>query len=43
MREFTSSNYTTFFGDDGGIHELGTVTGDTTNGMTVLLAVPVRT
>jgi protocatechuate 3,4-dioxygenase beta subunit len=31
------------FGDDGGVHELGTVTGDVTNGMTVTLAVPVRT
>lgn len=30
------------FGDDGGIHELGTVTGDVTSGMTVALTVPVR-
>jgi protocatechuate 3,4-dioxygenase beta subunit len=30
------------FGDDGGVHELGTVSGDVTNGMTVTLAVPVR-
>jgi protocatechuate 3,4-dioxygenase beta subunit len=31
------------FGDDGGVHELGTITGDVTNGMTVTLAVPVLT
>jgi protocatechuate 3,4-dioxygenase beta subunit len=31
------------FGDDGGIHEIGTVTGDVTNGMTVTLTVPVTT
>jgi protocatechuate 3,4-dioxygenase beta subunit len=30
------------FGDDGGIHELGTVTGDVASGMTVALTVPVR-
>ena len=30
------------FGDDGGVHELGTVTGDVAGGMTVALAVPVR-
>ena len=30
------------FGDDGGAHQLGTVTGDTTNGYTVTLAVPVN-
>ena len=30
------------FGDDGAIHELGTVTGDVTSGMTVALTVPVR-
>ena len=30
------------FGDDGGVHELGTVTGDVTNGMTVTLNVPVK-
>jgi protocatechuate 3,4-dioxygenase beta subunit len=30
------------FGDDGGVHELGTVTGSVTDGMTVALAVPVR-
>lgn len=31
------------FGDDGGIYQLGTVTGDVTTGMSVLLVVPVRT
>ncbi|HEX2756653.1 MAG TPA: intradiol ring-cleavage dioxygenase [Candidatus Limnocylindrales bacterium] len=30
------------FGDDGGVHELGTITGDVSNGMTVALTVPVR-
>jgi protocatechuate 3,4-dioxygenase beta subunit len=30
------------FGDDGGVHELGTATGDVTSGFTVTLAVPVR-
>jgi protocatechuate 3,4-dioxygenase beta subunit len=30
------------FGDDGGIHELGTITGDVASGMTVALTVPVR-
>ena len=30
------------FGDDGGIHELGTVTGDVSSGMTVALTVPVK-
>ena len=30
------------FGDDGGIHELGTITGDVSSGMTVALTVPVR-
>ena len=30
------------FGDDGGVHELGTVTGDVTSGMAVTLNVPVR-
>ena len=30
------------FSDDGGVHELGTVTGDVTSGMTVALAVPVK-
>ena len=30
------------FGDDGGIHELGTVTGDVSSGMTVSLSVPVK-
>ena len=30
------------FGDDGGAHQLGTVAGDTTNGYTVTLAVPVN-
>ncbi len=29
------------FGDDGGVHELGTVSGDVTSGMTVALTVPV--
>lgn len=31
------------FGDDGGAHQLGTVTGDVTNGVTVALTVPVDT
>jgi protocatechuate 3,4-dioxygenase beta subunit len=30
------------FGDDGGIHEQGTITGDVPSGMTVTLTVPVR-
>ena len=30
------------FGDDGAIHELGTMTGDVTSGMTVALTVPVK-
>ena len=30
------------FGDDGAIHELGTMTGDVASGMTVALTVPVR-
>jgi protocatechuate 3,4-dioxygenase beta subunit len=30
------------FGEDDGVHQLGTVTGDATSGMTVALAVPVR-
>jgi hypothetical protein len=30
------------FGDDGAIHELGTISGDVTSGMTVALTVPVR-
>ena len=30
------------FGDDGGIHELGTISGDVSGGMTVALTVPVR-
>ncbi len=29
------------FGDDGGVHQLGTVTGDLSNGYTVQLTVPV--
>jgi hypothetical protein len=29
------------FGEDGGVHQLGTVTGDVASGMSVLLAVPV--
>ena len=31
------------FGDDGGVHELGTVSGSAASGLTVELAVPVRT
>jgi protocatechuate 3,4-dioxygenase beta subunit len=31
------------FADDGGVHELGTVSGSVTSGLTVELAVPVRT
>jgi len=31
------------FGDDGGVHELGTVSGSVTDGMTVALTVPVST
>lgn len=31
------------FGDDGGVHQLGTVTGDVTSGYAVSLAVPVDT
>jgi protocatechuate 3,4-dioxygenase beta subunit len=31
------------FGDDGGVHELGTVTGSVASGFTVELAVPVKT
>jgi protocatechuate 3,4-dioxygenase beta subunit len=30
------------FGDDGGVHELGTVTGSAADGMTVALTVPVK-
>jgi protocatechuate 3,4-dioxygenase beta subunit len=30
------------FGEDDGIHQLGTITGDVSSGMTVTLAVPVR-
>jgi protocatechuate 3,4-dioxygenase beta subunit len=30
------------FGDDGGVHEIGTITGDVSSGMTVALTVPVR-
>jgi len=30
------------FGDDGGVDELGTITGDVSSGMTVALTVPVR-
>jgi hypothetical protein len=29
-------------GDDGGIHELGTISGDVTSGLSVALTVPVR-
>ena len=31
------------FGDDGGVHELGTISGTVSGGLTVELAVPVRT
>ncbi len=31
------------FGDDGGVHQLGTVTGSVTDGLTIRLAVPVDT
>jgi hypothetical protein len=31
------------FGDDGGVHELGAISGDVSSGMTVVLAVPVQT
>lgn len=31
------------FGDDGGVHELGTISGSIDNGLTVELAVPVQT
>jgi len=31
------------FGDDGGVHELGTISGDPSSGLTVELAVPVTT
>jgi protocatechuate 3,4-dioxygenase beta subunit len=37
-----SLNSDNVFGDDGGVHELGAVTGDVTNGMTVTLNVPVK-
>jgi protocatechuate 3,4-dioxygenase beta subunit len=30
------------FGEDDGVHQLGTITGDATSGMTVTLAVPVK-
>ena len=30
------------FGDDGGVHELGTISGDLSSGLTVELAVPVK-
>jgi protocatechuate 3,4-dioxygenase beta subunit len=30
------------FSDDGGVHELGTITGDVSSGMTIALTVPVR-
>jgi hypothetical protein len=30
------------FGDDGAIHELGTISGSVTGGLTVELAVPVN-
>jgi hypothetical protein len=30
------------FGDDGGVNELGTVSGSVSSGLTVQLAVPVR-
>ena len=38
-----SLNSDNVFGDDGGIHELGTVTGSVPSGMTVALTVPVTT
>jgi protocatechuate 3,4-dioxygenase beta subunit len=38
-----SLNSDNVFGDDGGIHELGTVTGSVSAGMTVALTVPVTT
>ena len=31
------------FGDDGGVHELGTISGSVVSGLTVALAVPVKT
>jgi protocatechuate 3,4-dioxygenase beta subunit len=31
------------FGDDGGVHELGTISGSVADGLTVALAVPVKT
>jgi len=31
------------FGDDGGVHELGTMSGSVADGLTVALAVPVKT
>ena len=31
------------FGDDGGVHELGTISGNVAGGLTVALAVPVKT
>ncbi len=31
------------FGDDGGVHEIGTVSGSVSSGYTVTLAVPVKT
>jgi protocatechuate 3,4-dioxygenase beta subunit len=39
----TSLQSDTVFGDDGGAHQLGTVTGDVASGYTVELAVPVTT
>jgi protocatechuate 3,4-dioxygenase beta subunit len=38
-----SLNTDNVFGDDGGVHQLGTVTGDVTSGLTVALTVPVDT
>ena len=37
----TSLSSDNVFGDDEGVHQLGTVTGDATNGYTVQLTVPV--
>jgi protocatechuate 3,4-dioxygenase beta subunit len=38
-----SLNTDNVFGDDGGVHQLGTVTGDVTSGLAVALTVPVDT
>ena len=31
------------FGNDGGVHQLGTITGSASNGLKVALSVPVQT